>query len=174
MVSSVNSTSSYDRTAIQSQIAQKLFKKLDSNNDGGIDKIEFSAISGSQNATDVSQIFSKMDTNGDSKIDESENASALQKLSEKMASAFSKMKTHKQPDPDQMFSKLDTNGDGGVDETEFAQLSKNTDGNGPKFSDIDTNGDGVIDKTENSDTMKNMGPPPGPPPSGGPGGTEKK
>jgi Ca2+-binding EF-hand superfamily protein len=153
-----------------SQIAQKLFKKIDTNNDGGIDKTELQAIAGNGSTTDVSQLFSKMDTNSDGEINESENESALQKLSEKMASAFQKMSNSKsirsRPGPDEMFSKMDANGDGGVDETEFSQLFKSAEGKGPQFKDIDTNNDGTIDKTENTAAMEKMGPPPGPPPSG--------
>jgi Ca2+-binding EF-hand superfamily protein len=168
MVGSVNSTTNYDRSSMTSQVAQKLFKKIDTNSDGGIDKTELAAIAGSGSESDVSQLFSKMDTNSDGKIDESENESALQKLSEKMESAFQKMNSAKssRPSPDEMFSKLDSNGDNGIDETEFSEVFQNAQGMGPQFSDIDSNGDGTIDQTENTAAMEKMGPPPGPPPGG--------
>jgi Ca2+-binding EF-hand superfamily protein len=159
-------------------MAQQMFKKIDSNSDGGIDKSELEAIAGSSSTTDISQLFSKMDTNSDGKIDESENESALQKLAQKMESAFSKMngadgkKGPPPPPPNasEMFSKIDTDSSGGISEDEFNAIAKNGDGNGPEFSDIDTDGDGSISETENEDFMKNMGPPPGPPPGGGMGG----
>ncbi|HMA65251.1 MAG: EF-hand domain-containing protein [Fibrobacterota bacterium] len=172
MINSVSS-SSYDRTAMTSQIAQKMFKKIDSNSDGGVDKSELEAIAGSGSTTDVSQLFSKIDTNSDGIIDESENESALQKLAQKMESAFSGMngagrKKEPPPPPDasEMFSKLDTDNSGGISEDEFDAISKTGDGNMPQFSDIDSDGDGSISKAENEEFMKSMGPPPGPPPGG--------
>jgi len=168
-----STTTGYDRTAITSQMAQKMFKKLDTDSSGGIDETELAAISGSSGTSDISKIFSKMDTNGDGSIDESENESALQKLSEKMEAAFSKMGSSGKMEPpsgpppsaDEMFSSIDTDGSGGISEEEFSQISQ-SDGNGPQFGDIDTDGNGEISETENADFMEKMGPPPGPPPSG--------
>ncbi len=174
MINNVSS-SSYDRAAMTSRLAQKMFNKIDSNSDGGIDKSELEAIAGSSSTTDISQLFSKMDTNSDGKIDESENESALKKLAQKMESAFSRMNGAggiKGPPPlppnaSEMFSKLDTDSNGGISEDEFNAIAKNWDGNGSQFSDIDTDGDGSISEAENEEFMKNMGPPPGPPPGGG-------
>ncbi len=176
MINNVNS-SSYDRAAMTFRLAQKMFNKIDSNSDGGIDKSELEAIAGSSSTTDISQLFSKMDTNSDGKIDESENESALKKLAQKMESAFSRMNGAggiKGPPPlppnaSEMFSKLDTDSNGGISEDEFNAVAKNGDGNGPQFSDIDTDGDGSVSEAENEEYMKNMGPPPGPPPGGGMG-----
>jgi Ca2+-binding EF-hand superfamily protein len=170
MVSNV-SNSSYDRTAMTSQMAQKMFKKIDSNSDGGIDKTELEAIAGSSSTTDISKLFSKMDANSDGKIDQSENESALQKLAQKMESAFSRMNgaggmQKPPPDASTMFSKLDTDSSGGISEDEFSSIAKKGEGKGPEFSSIDSDGDGSISETENEEFMKSMGPPPGPPPSG--------
>lgn len=171
MIGSITSTM-YDRTSFTSGIAQKLFKKLDSSGDGGIDETELSAISGNGTTTDISQLFSKMDSNSDGKIDIDETESVLQKLSAKMESVFSSMSGAGKmqpppgppPSPDEMFSMADTDGSGGIDETEFANIAKNGDGDGPQFSDFDTDGDGVISETENAEAFEKMGPPKGPPP----------
>jgi Ca2+-binding EF-hand superfamily protein len=174
MINSISS-SSYDRTEMTSQMAQKMFKKIDSNNDGGIDKTELEAIAGSSSTTDISKLFSKMDTNSDGKIDKSENESALQKLAQKMESAFSRMNGAggmKGPPPNasEMFSKLDTDSSGGISEDEFNAIAKKGDDNGPEVSEVDTDSDGSISETENEEFMKSMGPPPGPPPGGMGGG----
>jgi Ca2+-binding EF-hand superfamily protein len=177
MIGSITSTM-YDRTSITSGIAQKIFKKLDTSGDGGIDEKELSVISGSGSTVDFGQLFSKMDSNSDGKIDADETESILQKLSAKMEAAFSnadgagKMQPPPgpPPSPDEMFSMADTDGSGGIDETEFANITKNGDGKGPQFSDIDTNGDGIIDATENTEAFEKMGPPKGPPPGPPPSG----
>ncbi|HEX2956494.1 MAG TPA: EF-hand domain-containing protein [Chitinispirillaceae bacterium] len=177
MIGSITSTM-YDRTSITSGIAQKLFKKLDTSGDGGIDETELSAISGSGATTDISQLFSKMDSNSDGKIDADETESVLQKLSAKMEAVFSsaagagqmKPPPGSPPSPDEMFSMADADGSGGIDETEFANITKNGDGNGPQFSDLDTDSDGVINETENAAAFEKMGPPKGPPPGPPPSG----
>lgn len=174
MIGNVTSMA-YDRTSITSGIAQKMFKKLDSNEDGGIDEKELAAISNNTSA-DFSQLFAQMDSNSDGKVDLEETESVLQKISSKMEAVFSKTggsrpKPPEPPSPEEMFSKADTDGSGGIDEEEFANVIQNGDGNGPQFSDIDTNGDGVIDETENSAAFEKMGPPKGPPPGPPPQGT---
>jgi Ca2+-binding EF-hand superfamily protein len=163
------STTNYNRTNITTQMAQKLFKKLDTDSNDGVDKAEFAAISGSSGTSDVSDIFSKIDTNGDGSIDESENDSALQKLSEKMEAAFSKMGSSQKmgppPSAAEMFSSMDTDSSGAISEDEFSAVS-DSDENGTQFSDIDTDGNGEISEAENSDFLEKMGPPQGPPPGG--------
>ena len=64
---------------------QSMFKKLDTNGDGGIDKSEFLAAAKKKDGTadpNAEKMFAKIDTNGDSKIDGAENTAALKKMSE--------------------------------------------------------------------------------------------
>ena len=82
-IGSVNSYSSAD-------IAQRIFKKADTNSDGGIDKDEFSAMAssapgGAQSKDAIDKKFAELDVNGDGKIDQSENETALKKKDAKSA-----------------------------------------------------------------------------------------
>ncbi len=63
------------------QMAQDIFKKLDSNNDGGIDKSELQSAM-KKTGQNVDKIFSEADANGDGKIDKAENENILKKMGE--------------------------------------------------------------------------------------------
>jgi Ca2+-binding EF-hand superfamily protein len=175
MITNVNSTT-FDRTSFTSGIAQKIFKKLDSNGNGGIDETELSALSGNGNTSDIGQLFSKMDSNNDGKVDQSETESVFQKLSAKMDEVFSKAagSRPKPPSPQEMFNMADIDCSGGLDETEFSNIIQNGNGKGPQFSDFDTDGDGTITEAEHTAAMEKMGPPPGPPPGAPPEGAQNE
>ena len=63
-------------------MAQDIFKKLDTNGDGGIDKAEFQAAAKNTKGSgqDSDKMFNKIDTNGDGKIDKTENENALKQM----------------------------------------------------------------------------------------------
>jgi hypothetical protein len=71
------------------QMANSLFKKADTNGDGGIDKTELNTMmangpGGTKGTTDIDTIFSQADSNSDGKIDQTENADQLKKIGEEM------------------------------------------------------------------------------------------
>jgi len=65
---------------------QEMFKKLDSNSDGGIDKNEFLANAKQKDGVqdlNAEKMFAKIDSNSDGKIDNAENTSAMQQIAAK-------------------------------------------------------------------------------------------
>lgn len=88
MVSGINQTS---------QMASMLFSKLDTKNQGYIEKSDltsaFSQISGkSDDSTSVEDIFTALDSDSDGKVTESEFSSVLSKLQEQLDSQFNQMR----------------------------------------------------------------------------------
>jgi len=83
-IQGINTGSGFD----VSQMAQSIFKKLDANNDGSIDKAEFQAVVKNTPGAgkNLDDMFSKIDTNGDGKIDQTENMNGLDKLVKEMQS----------------------------------------------------------------------------------------
>lgn len=91
-----------------SQMASKLFSKLDSSNQGYIEKSDLqsalSQISGTSSATSssssssssstssVDDMFAKLDTDGDGKVTKDEFTSSLKKLSDELDSQFNNMR----------------------------------------------------------------------------------
>jgi hypothetical protein len=80
-ISAIGGQSGFD----PSGMATRLFRKADTNGDGGIDQDEFKKLlsegPGSQTATtDVEQRFSEADVNGDGKISRTENEDSLKKM----------------------------------------------------------------------------------------------
>ena len=68
-----------------SQMASEIFKKMDANGDGGIDKAELKAALAKKSgqgpdAAKVDKIFAAADANGDGKIDASENETQVKKM----------------------------------------------------------------------------------------------
>lgn len=76
MISGINSSTSFDRT----EMAKNMFKKLDANQDGGIDVTELAEMSKNGQGPSAEEILSKWDANGDGKIDESENQTAMDSM----------------------------------------------------------------------------------------------
>jgi len=80
---SVNGSSGLDLTALY----QSLFKKVDTDNSGGIDKAEFqTAVSGmtgqDAESDEIDTMFAKLDTDGNGTVDDSEMMSALKEAGE--------------------------------------------------------------------------------------------
>src|SRR3989339_271534 len=111
----INSIGSVDTSSLMSQMAAKMFKRLDTNEDGGIDKTELQAMldKGKKQGPSVDEIFEKMDTNKDGDIDKTE----MQAMVDQGGG--------RGPSVDEIFEKLDTNGDGKIDEEENAEALKN-------------------------------------------------
>lgn len=91
-------SSSYSSMSMQrpdpTQMASKLFSKLDTKSQGYLEKSDlesaFASISG--DGDNVDALFSKMDSDSDGKVTESEMSSALQKLAEELDNQFSQMR----------------------------------------------------------------------------------
>jgi hypothetical protein len=88
MVSSISQTS---------QIASQLFSKLDTKNQGYIEKSDlvsaFSQIGGTSNDdTSVEDIFAALDSDSDGKVTESELSSVMSKLQDELESQFNQMR----------------------------------------------------------------------------------
>ncbi|OGJ95015.1 MAG: hypothetical protein A2487_11535 [Candidatus Raymondbacteria bacterium RifOxyC12_full_50_8] len=170
----INSIGSVDTSSLMSQMAAKMFKRLDTNEDGGIDKTELQAMldKGKKQGPSVDEIFEKMDTNKDGKIDEEEHTKALEQRRTEMDQMRAQMQGRMVSAEDsserasEMFAKLDTNSDGGIDKTEMQAMVDQGGGRGPSvdeiFEKLDTNGDGKIDEEENAEALKNAPPPPPP------------
>jgi hypothetical protein len=80
-ISAIGSRSGFD----PSKMATNIFKRADTNGDGGIDKAEFKKISsegprGQTAATNDDKLFSEADADGDGKISPTENEDALKKM----------------------------------------------------------------------------------------------
>lgn len=101
MVSSISSSSS--SWAMQrpdpSQMVSNLFSKLDTKNQGYLEKSDltsaFSQLSSSSESSSVSvdEIFSQLDSDSDGKITESDMTASLKKLAEELDSGFNNMRT---------------------------------------------------------------------------------
>ncbi|MEN6587802.1 MAG: EF-hand domain-containing protein [Sulfuricella sp.] len=102
MVSSIGSSSvaSMMQRPDPSQMASKLFSKLDSKNQGCIEKSDlqsaFEQISGSSNSGNTAsadEVFKQLDGNGDGKVTEQEMSDSLTKMAEQLDSQFNSMRT---------------------------------------------------------------------------------
>lgn len=97
MVSSIGSSM---QRPDPSQMANKLFAKLDTKNQGYIEKSDlqsaFNQISGSSssdNTSSVDEIFKQLDGDSDGKITKDEMSSGMQKLADQLDSQFNSMRT---------------------------------------------------------------------------------
>jgi len=82
-MNSINVSSAPDMTALY----QTLFKKVDTDNSGGINKTEFrtavSSMTGKDTSSDeIDAMFTKLDTSGDGTVDDSEMMAALKAMGE--------------------------------------------------------------------------------------------
>lgn len=102
MVSSIGSSSvaSLMQRPDPSQMASKLFSKLDSKGQGYIEKSDlqsaFDQVSSGGNSgstASVDEIFKQLDGDGDGKVTKDEMSDSLKKLSEQMESQFNSMRT---------------------------------------------------------------------------------
>ena len=122
---------------------EEMFAKMDTNNDGSIDKTELTSFlqqmsATGQTAPNVDDMFAKMDTDGNGQISKAEF-----------------MQGHHGNHHGKMFAKMDTNSDGSIDKAEltaFLQQMSATGQTTPNVDDVfakmDTDGDGKISKAE--------------------------
>lgn len=179
-IGSINSLSdSGSLFRINSQSMQKrhddFFSKIDSDSDGGIDKVEFSALAqklseDTGNTLTVEDVFSTYDADGDGSLSSDELKS------------FMKDNAPPPPPPngmggssgmnaqsmkDDLFAKLDSDGDEGISKTEFSTFaekiseeSENALNVDDVFSVYDADGDGSLSSDELKSFMKDNAPPP--------------
>jgi Ca2+-binding EF-hand superfamily protein len=110
---------------------KEMFKKLDANSDGGIDKSEFLNGTKKKDGTankNAEKIFAEIDSNSDGKIDETENTAAVKKMAQKG------------PPP----SKPQGPPPGGASGTSTSSTSSSTN----KYNKMDANKDGVVSTQE--------------------------
>lgn len=122
---------------------EQMFAKMDTNNDGSIDKTELTSFlqqmsAAGQTAPNADDMFAKVDTDGNGQISKAEF-----------------MQGHHGNHHGKMFAKMDTNGDGSIDKAEltaFLQQMSATGQTAPNVDDVfakmDTDGDGKISKAE--------------------------
>ena len=99
MVSSISSSSSswaMQRTD-SSQMASRLFSKLDTKDQGYIEKSDletaFSNIASTDSSVSVDDVFSQLDTDGNGQVTEQEMSDSLQQLAEQLDTGFNNMRT---------------------------------------------------------------------------------
>ena len=149
-----------------SQMANRLFSKLDSKNQGYIEKSDlqsaFDQISGSSNSgntASVDEVFKQLDANTDGKVTKQEMSDSLTKLAEQLDSQFNSMRTSGMggmppppPPPqgsdsagftkDELQSQLD---EIGSSDSKRSSLISNIVSN---FDEADTDGDGKVSMQE--------------------------
>ncbi|MEX2201961.1 MAG: hypothetical protein WD711_11240 [Dongiaceae bacterium] len=106
----------------------KMLERYDSNQDGAIDRDEFTA--------GRDDWFAKLDSNADGVVTQSEFDEAIARFREEHGSS-------KRHGPD--FSKLDTDGDGNATRAEFEAAADRL------FTRFDRNGDGVLSPDDRKD-----------------------
>lgn len=178
-ISGVGSSGGYvPQRPSAAQLATNLFSKLDTNNQGFIDKSQLEsalaqaapaggAPAGAPSADDI---FSKLDGNNDGKLTKQEFTDGVQKLADQLNSQFNQSRVRRgggeeQLSPDQVFSTIDTKNQGFIDKTELesafqsvaptgaassADLTKQADA---LFAKLDGNNDGQVSRQEFSDAV---------------------
>lgn len=172
MVSSIGSSM---QRPDPSQMANKLFAKLDTKNQGYIEKSDlqsaFNQISGSSssgNAASVDEVFKQLDGNSDGKITKDEMSSGMQKLADQLDSQFNSMRTSgkggqgmggmqgmgSMPPPPPPSSGKSDSGDG-LTKDQLTSISKETGSTDSKLTNLvknfekaDTNQDGKVSMQE--------------------------
>lgn len=127
-----------------------LFTKIDTKNQGYIDKSELqTALSQiSSDDTSVDQVFSKLDADSDGKISESELSDGLQKLSDELNNQFNQSRLITASEDETGFSQAELTsmieeiGDTDAKRTSLMQSIVDN------FEAADTNGDGKVSNTE--------------------------
>ena len=88
MISGVSGASSLDAAALQ-QMRDKMFSRLDTNNDGTISQSEFDAGAPTKDAASkAGQMFAAFDNDGDGQLTKSEMESGFEKMSSAMKSVL--------------------------------------------------------------------------------------
>ncbi len=153
MTDRISGAGSSAASAMMQMWQDYLFKKVDSNSDGSIDKSELEAVSETQqDGVSVDQIFSSLDSNQDSLISMQEAEAGLSQMGQEMKkegfpmNMGTKSGSTGKTDSEGIFNSLDTNSDGYVSSDELAAAFGNEAG---KIMDmIDTDGDGQISQAE--------------------------
>jgi len=160
------------------KIANDLFAKVDTTNQGYIDKASLQSALGSNaadSASDVDQLFSQIDSDQDGKITKQELTDGVKQLADALDAQFDSSRIARagggQPPPppstDDIFASLDTKNQGYIDKEElqaaFDANSTDTAANTEKveqlFKTLDADGDNKITKTELSTGLQQMGGP---------------
>lgn len=151
-------------SSVVSQWASSLFNKLDTKNQGYIEKSDLqSAIEGlstSEKGASVDEVFSTLDTDGDGKVTQSEMSTSLQNLLEELQSQFNGARMG---GPDGMGGMPPPPPPGGVDEgftqeelSAMAEEIGSSDGKmsglmssiAANFEEADTDGNGKVNREE--------------------------
>ncbi|KAB2928565.1 MAG: EF-hand domain-containing protein [Dechloromonas sp.] len=150
MLSGINQTS---------QMASLLFSKIDTKNQGYIEKSDLASAfsqltSDSSNDSSIDSVFATLDSDSDGKVTESELTTVLNQLHEQLDSEFNRMRMQggmpPPPPPandegfteDELKAQLEEIGD--TDSTRSALISKIVD----NFAAADTDGDGKVSFAE--------------------------
>jgi Ca2+-binding EF-hand superfamily protein len=152
MVSGVSSFSSSTAASL-AEMRQKMFKSVDTNSDGSIDKTEMSALFQKNSSSIVDSLFSGLDANQDDLISMIESDAGLAKLGQSIKNSGDGMAGPAgMPPPDKVFDTADVDGDGSVTKAELATVIGDG-GADELFSKIDTDGDNLISRAED-DTFR--------------------
>lgn len=166
------------------KIANDLFAKVDTKNQGYIDKaalqsaLEQVSADGSSTSTDVDQFLSKIDSDSDGKITKQELTDGVKQLADQLDAQFDSSRVARagagEPPPappsiDDIFSSLDTKNQGYLDkeslQAAFDKNSTDTEANTAKveeiFKALDTDGDSKITKEELAAGIDQLGGPDG-------------
>lgn len=166
------------------KIANDLFAKVDTKNQGYIDKaalqsaLEQVSADGSSTSTDVDQFLSKIDADSDGKITKQELTDGVKQLADQLDAQFDSSRVARagagEPPPappsvDDIFSSLDTKNQGYLDkeslQAAFDKNSTDTEANTAKveeiFKALDTDGDSKITKEELAAGIDQLGGPDG-------------
>lgn len=159
------------------KIANDLFAKVDTTNQGYIDKAGLQSALGNKaadSASDVDQLFSQIDADQDGKITKQELTDGVKQLADALDAQFDSSRIARvggQPPPppstDDLFASLDTKNQGYLDKEElqaaFDANSSDTAANAEKvdqiFKTLDADGDSKITKAELSAGLQKMGGP---------------
>ena len=161
------------------KIANDLFAKVDTTNQGYIDKASLQSALGSNaadSASDVDELFSQIDSDSDGKITKQELTDGVKQLADALDAQFDSSRIARaggdQPPPpppstDDIFASLDTKNQGYLDKEElqaaFDAKSTDTAANAEKvdqiFKTLDADGDNKITKAELGAGLQQMGGP---------------
>lgn len=160
------------------KIANDLFAKVDTTNQGYIDKAGLQSALGNKaadSASDVDQLFSQIDADQDGKITKQELTDGVKQLADALDAQFDSSRIARaggQPPPpppstDDLFASLDTKNQGYLDKEElqaaFDANSSDTAANAEKvdqiFKTLDADGDSKITKAELSAGLQKIGGP---------------
>lgn len=193
-MSGISSIGSSTMSSIYSQSMKRpdpaeMFKKIDTDGDGGISRKELDAMAKEManrtgNTLDTSEAITTYDTDGDSLLSQDEMGTMMMALRESMgpppppgsgtspeqASAAYQANSG-EDDSESMFNSLDTNGDGVISQDElqamFDKMAAQT-GQSPDskeaISSYDQDGDGALNQDEMDTMMTEMRDSKGPPP----------